>query len=341
MEGKRDKLRISLEDVARLSGVSTATVSRVLNGNVNVRESRKAAVEDACRQLGYVVNRAASTLASRKSMTIGVVVPMLSMEPFARVIDAFQEPIHQQGYTLLLANAGFDTHSQPGAVNKLLGYGADALMFLGNHPHSGMWDQVLRHNIPFTQVIAVDRRYPGIDYDSLEASCELLRHLTELGHTKFAIISGELSAIHPSSAFIRSISAGLCEAGLLPGAENCIKNVSTVNDARQAFFRLLEGEEPPTAIICDSDRLASGVIRAAAEYGLRIPEDISITGFYDYEYAEYSEPALTTIRIDPAKAGRLAAGYLLASLRGESPAHWQSVAAKLIIRNSTGIASRP
>lgn len=162
MADKITPARVSLEDVARLSGVSTATVSRVLNGSAIVRESRKTAVEKACKELGYVINRAARTLASRKSMTIGAVVPTLAIETFSRPIDAFQKIIHQQGYTLLLANSDFDMDTELNEVNKLLEYGVDALMLVGHTHHPQLWKRLQQHPIPCIQTflsIRSDRQW--------------------------------------------------------------------------------------------------------------------------------------------------------------------------------------
>ncbi len=153
--------RASLEDVAKLSGVSTATVSRVLNGSTTVRQSRREAVERACEELGYVINRAARTLASRRSMTIGAVVPTLATETFSRTLAAFQQHIHQSGYTLLLANSDFDPQIELREVNKLLEYGIDALMLVGHTHHPRLLDRIKQQAIPCIQISRPTRIIPA------------------------------------------------------------------------------------------------------------------------------------------------------------------------------------
>ncbi|KOC93149.1 LacI family DNA-binding transcriptional regulator, partial [Winslowiella iniecta] len=182
--------RVSLEDVARRSGVSTATVSRVLNGSSSVKQSRREAVERACEELGYVINRAARTLASRRSMTIGAVVPTLATETFSRPLATFQQKIHQSGYTLLLANSDFDPDTELKEVNKLVEYGIDALMLVGNSHHPRLWERITQQNIPCIQTFSVDDRHPSVGYDNEQAAGELTRHLLALGHQNFALIVG-------------------------------------------------------------------------------------------------------------------------------------------------------
>ncbi|WP_349290197.1 MULTISPECIES: LacI family DNA-binding transcriptional regulator [unclassified Tatumella] len=338
MADKITPARVSLEDVARLSGVSTATVSRVLNGSAIVRESRKTAVEKACKELGYVINRAARTLASRKSMTIGAVVPTLAIETFSRPIDAFQKIIHQQGYTLLLANSDFDMDTELNEVNKLLEYGVDALMLVGHTHHPQLWKRLQQHPIPCIQTFSIDPQRPAVGYDSILASQQLLQHLLALKHRHFAVIFGSPPSNDRLSERLEGIRQGLQHAGLSLAAENCIENAFTMNDARQAMFHLLDGPQPPTAVICGNDLLAFGAMRAAKERYLRIPNDISITGFNDYEFAEHLEHPLTTMRVDLAGIGRLAASYLLATLNGHPAESLSCVTPQLIIRGSTGSA---
>ncbi|WP_294909474.1 LacI family DNA-binding transcriptional regulator [Tatumella sp. UBA2305] len=338
MADKPNTTRVSLEDVARLSGVSTATVSRVLNGSATVRESRREAVERACKELGYVINRAARTLASRKSMTIGAVVPTLAIETFSRPIDAFQKMIHKQGYTLLLANSGFDMDIELNEVNKLLEYGIDALMLVGHTHHPRLWERLEQQQIPYIQTFSIDQHRPSVGYDSILASRQLLQHLLDLQHREFAVIFGSPPSNDRLSERLEGIRQGLHDAGLSLAPENCVGSAFTMNDARQAMFRLLDGPNPPTAVICGNDLLAFGAMRAARERYLRIPNDISITGFNDYEYAEHLEHPLTTMRVDLAEIGRLAAEYLLSSLQDVRTEPLTCVTPQLIIRGSTGSA---
>ncbi|WP_147197704.1 LacI family DNA-binding transcriptional regulator [Pantoea sp. CCBC3-3-1] len=332
--------RVSLEDVAQRSGVSTATVSRVLNGSASVRQSRREAVERACEELGYVINRAARTLASRRSMTIGAVVPTLATETFSRPLASFQQKIHQSGYTLLLANSDFDPQTELNEVNKLVEYGIDALMLVGNSHHPRLWERINQQGIPCIQTFSVDQRYPSVGYDNQLAASEMTAHLLALGHQKFGVIVGTPPSNDRISERITGTRNALAAAGLQLDEANLISSAFTMNEARQAMFQLLDGPNPPTAVICGNDLLAFGAMRAATERYLRIPGDISITGFNDYEYAEHLEHPLTTMRVELAQIGLCAADYLLATLNGEDAPRQTQLKPELIVRGSSGSAPR-
>ncbi|WP_414148871.1 LacI family DNA-binding transcriptional regulator [Erwinia sp. BNK-24-b] len=332
--------RVSLEDVALLAGVSTATVSRVLNGSATVRQSRREAVERACEELGYVINRAARTLASRRSMSIGAVVPTLATETFSRPLAAFQQKIHQSGYTMLLANSDFDPDTELKEVNKLVEYGIDALMLVGNSHHPRLWERIEQQAIPCIQTFSVDERYPGVGYDNEQAAGVLTSHLLALGHKTFGVIVGTPPSNDRVSDRLTGTRQALAAAGLNLHEANLINCAFTMNQARQAMFRLLDGPHPPTAVICGNDLLAFGAMRAASERYLRIPGDISITGFNDYEYAEHLEHPLTTMRVELDRIGEIAADYLLATLNGEPAARQTLLQPELIVRGSTGSAPR-
>ncbi|KAB7893255.1 LacI family DNA-binding transcriptional regulator [Rouxiella badensis] len=332
--------RASLEDVAKLSGVSTATVSRVLNGSTTVRQSRREAVERACEELGYVINRAARTLASRRSMTIGAVVPTLATETFSRTLAAFQHQIHKSGYTLLLANSEFDPDIEFREVNKLVEYGIDALLLVGHTHHQRLWERIEQHKIPCIQTFSIDTQHPSIGYDSVKAAQRVTEHLLSLGHKKFGMIAGTPPTNDRVYDRLRGIREVLNNAGLSLPESNLIECAFSINDARKGLFTLLDGPEPPTAVICGNDMLAFGAMRAASERYMRIPNDISIAGFNDYEYAEHLEHPLTTMRVELDQIGLDAAEYLLATLNGETVKQQWVLEPELIVRSSTGSAPR-
>lgn len=332
--------RVSLDDVARLSGVSTATVSRVLNGSSTVKAARREAVEKACEELGYVINRAARTLASRRSMTIGAVVPTLATETFSRPLAAFQQLIHEAGYTLLLANSSFDPETELKEVNKLIEYGIDGLMLVGNTHHPKLWERIDQQAIACIQTFSLDKEKPSVGYDSEGAAETLANHLLGLGHQRFAVIVGTPPSNDRVSERLKGTRHALEQHGLSLPETHLIDNAFTMNDARKAVFRLLDGPQPPTAIICGNDLLAFGAMCAVSERYLRIPNDISIVGFNDYEYAEHLKHPLTTMRVDLASIGEHAAHFLLNTLNNQPVQTHTVIETELIVRGSTGSAPR-
>jgi len=333
--------RASLHDVARLAGVSSATVSRVINGSAAVSDAKRQAVQRACEELGYVLNAAARTLASRRSMTIGAVVPTLATETFSRPLAAFQQKVHEAGYTLLVASFGFDEQVELKEVQTMLEHGVDALMVVGRTHDPRMWELIDRKRIPCVQAWAQDPNRPSVGFDNVAVARQMVEHLLSLGHREFAMIVGERSFNDRVGDRIAGTQARLAEEGLDLPAHRRLETDLTLEGAIVAMQRLLRGPERPTAVICANDLLAFGALLAAKNLGVRVPEDISVVGFNDFDYARYMSPPLTTIRVELAQIGAYAGTYLLDALAGKSPAGLIETTTELVVRGSSGPAPAP
>jgi len=330
--------RASLQDVARLAGVSTATVSRVINGSATVSDDKRQAVQRACNELGYVLNAAARTLASRRSMTIGAVVPTLATETFSRPLAAFQQTVHEAGYTLLVASFGFDAQVELKEVQTMLEHGVDALMVVGRSHDPKMWDLIDRKRIPCVQAWSQDSDRPSVGFDNVVVARQMVEHLLSLGHRKFAMIVNERSFNDRVGDRIAGTQARLAEEGLDLPAQWRVAADLTLESAIVAMQRLLRGPTRPTAVICANDLLAFGALLAAKNLGVRVPEDISVVGFNDFDYAKYMSPPLTTTRVELAQIGAYAGTYLLDALSGKAPEGPIETTTELIVRGSSGPA---
>ncbi|MBA1274885.1 LacI family DNA-binding transcriptional regulator [Stutzerimonas azotifigens] len=330
-----------LRDVARLAGVSTATVSRVLNGSAAVSDDKRQAVQLACDELGYVLNAAARTLSSRRSMTIGAVVPTLATETFSRPLAAFQQTVHKAGYTLLVASFGFDPQVELQEVQTMLEHGVDALMVVGRTHDPKMWELIERKGIPCVQAWTQDHRRPSVGFDNVTVARQMVDHLLALGHQRFATIVGEPAFNDRVGDRIIGTHARLTEVGLeLPEHWRMETNL-TLEDGIAAMRRLLQGPTRPTAVICANDLLAFGALLAAREFGVRVPEDISVVGFNDFDYARHMSPPLTTIRVELEQIGARAGACLLEALAGKSHSGPIEVSTELVVRSSSGPAPKP
>ncbi|MBK5401426.1 LacI family DNA-binding transcriptional regulator [Pseudomonas sp. TH39(2020)] len=330
--------KVSLIDVARHAGVSTATVSRVLNGTAIVSDARREAVERACDELGFVINGAARTLMTNRSMTIGAVVPNLAAETFSRPLAAFQRRVHEAGYTLLLADSQFDMDIELREVTTLLEHGVDALMVVGHTHHPKMWGRIESRGIPCVQGWTLDPNRPSVGFDNAAVAREMTSHLVEFGHRKIALIIGMRPSNDRWTTRIEAIHARLAEDGLELPDHYMIQDAFTLEDGRRAMFELLDLPEPPTGIICGNDILAFGAQIAAHSRGVRIPEDLSIIGLNDFHYAAYLTPPLTTMRINLEQIGERAGDYLLSQLTNEPLGTQPLIETKLMVRASTGPA---
>lgn len=330
--------RASLQDVARLANVSTATVSRVINGSATVSDDKRQAVQRACDELGYVLNAAARTLASRRSMTIGAVVPTLATETFSRTLAGFQQRVHEAGYTLLVASFGFDSQVELKEVQTMLEHGVDALMVVGRTHDPKMWELIERKRIPCVQAWAQDHNRPSVGFDNVAVARQMVEHLLSLGHREFAMIVGEPEFNDRVGDRIVGTRARLAEDGLAIPEQWHMETDLTLEGAIVAMQRLLRGPARPTAVICANDLLAFGALLAAKNLGVRVPEEVSVVGFNDFDYAKYMSPPLTTIRVDLTQIGHNAGTYLLEALAGKQPAGLIETATELVVRGSSGPA---
>jgi LacI family transcriptional regulator len=328
----------SLSDVARRAGVSTATVSRVLNGLSGVKDDKREAVERACEELGYVVNGAARTLSSRRSMTIGAVVPTLATETFARPIAAFQRTVHRAGYTLLVASSGFDTDVELKEVTTLLAHGIDALMVVGQRHDPRMWERIERQNIPCVQAWSLDESRASVGFDNIAVAGEIAQHLLDLGHRQIAMVVGTPPSNDRASDRIAGTRERLKAAGLELKIEWLIDSAFNLNEGLEATARLLAMTPRPTAIICGNDLLAFGALLAAQQMGVKVPEELSVTGFNDFDYAAHLTPPLTTMRVDLEAMAEHAGSYLLHALSSKPYASMTRIDTELQKRASTGPA---
>ncbi len=327
-----------LRDVARLAGVSTATVSRVLNGSATVSDDKRQAVQRACDELGYVLNAAARTLSSRRSMTIGAVVPTLATETFSRPLAAFQQTVHKAGYTLLVASFGFDEQVELKEVQTMLEHGVDALMVVGRTHDPKMWQLIENKGIPCVQAWTQDSNRASVGFDNIAASRRMVEHLLELGHRDFAMLVGEPSFNDRVGDRIFGTQARLAEAGLELPPHWLLETNLTLEDGIAATQRLLDGPTLPTAVICANDLLAFGALLAAREAGVRVPEQLSVVGFNDFDYARHLSPPLTTIRVELEQIGARAGTYLLDALSGKPHSGPIEVTTELVVRKSSGPA---
>ncbi len=171
-------------DVARRAGVSTATVSRVLNGFAGVRADKREAVMRAAQDLGFVANGAARALSTRRFMAVGAVVPNIENEAFVRVLSSFQDRLRQAGYTLVAANAGYDLEDELREATFLLERGVDGLMLVGDIHHPDLHARIARAGIPMVQTFSLSRERPCVGFDNAASAARAANYLMDLGHRR-------------------------------------------------------------------------------------------------------------------------------------------------------------
>jgi LacI family transcriptional regulator len=323
---------VTLREVARAAGVSTASASRALARHGAVSADLRQRIRAAADRLGYTPNLAARSLAARRSGLVGVMVGDLGEALISDALAALECRLAAAGYGVVMVG----TRESPGrarsALRELLSRSAEALV-LAEPAHGQELAAELRACALPWIAIAEDLAGGAFAVDAgRRRGAELAgRYLLDLGHRRIAVIAPTAgTAAGLADALTGSNRAPLAAATLAPDA-----------DAAQAALRLLMSQaDPPTAVICGSDLYALAVVRACLGQGIAVPHAISIIGFGDAEFARRAVPALTTLRIPAAALGVALAEGLLAHLEGRGQPPACAAPVKLVVRESTGPAPR-
>lgn len=328
---------VKLADIARIAGVSTATVSRALSSPAKVSADTLQRVAAAVRQTGYVVDGAARALRSRRSHTLGAVVPTLDNAIFANATHALQKALEEKGYTLLVASHEFDLDNEVRVVRPLVERGIDALVLVGLDHAPALFALLASVNLPYVLTWALDRSgaQPCIGFDNREAAGRVVDYLADLGHRRVAMIGGLSRENDRARERIAGTREALARRGAAPPPGWILERPYTFAAAREAMRALMREEPRPTAVICGNDVLAVGALAEARGLGLQVPGDVSITGFDDLEISALLEPPLTTVRVPSREIGRLAAARLLDVLAGAEAERVREVPVELVVRRST------
>jgi LacI family transcriptional regulator len=332
----KKKFAPTLHDVARQAGVSTATVSRVLNDPDLVTKSTRDLVLRAVDELGYTPHFGGRALASNRSNTVGAVIPTMDNAIFARGLQAFQETLSDAGITLLVASSGYDMAREFAQIRALVSRGIDGLMLIGAARPEETYAFLHRRAIPYvlTWNYRSDQRACFVGFDNREAARAMARSVIQRGHRRIAMIAGITAYNDRASDRVDGVRAALDEAGLSGSNMPIVEVPYSLGDGRRACATLLERKLRPTAVICGNDVLAVGAITLAKGRGLRVPEDVSITGFDDIELAEAIEPGLTTVHVPHRRMGEAGARALLAILDGETDCKGAELGTRIVLRES-------
>ncbi|ALG14195.1 LacI family DNA-binding transcriptional regulator [Kibdelosporangium phytohabitans] len=305
--------RPTMEDVARLAGVSRALVSLVMNDSPKVSEQRRKAVLDAAEQLGYSPHAMARSLASRTSTVLGVMVSDLHNAFFAEVVDGIDEVAQAEGFELIINTGGRSPAREKRAVNGLLAFRPAGLALLGPVVPPNTLAEAAEQ-AP-TVLVARSSRLSTLDTvnDDGEAGSALaVDHLVSLGHNDIAHLDGGVGSQAPQRR--RGYTAAMRRHGLTP---RVIPSEYTDLAGAKAVRQLLEQGPLPTALVAANDFNAVGAISALEEAGLRVPQDMSVVGYDNTSLAGLRHVSLTTIDQPRHEIGRLAGEALVQRVRGE------------------------
>ena len=329
--------RITLEEVARLAGVSTATVSRVLSKPDVVRSNTKEQVMAAVRQLDYQPDAAARALASGRTHTVGCVIPTLDHAIFARSTQAMQTTLAQAGYQLLVASHEYDPATEFEVVRALQQRGVDSLVLVGTDHAPRLWKALSVWRKPTLLTWSCDPRLPSLGFDNAGAARMATQHLLGLGHRRIGVISGLTAHNDRARSRIDGVRQALTQLKLTLPPSLVTEQAFNLEGGRLGLRKLMSAQQPPTAIFCGNDLLAVGALLEAQRMNLKVPEQLSICGIDNLEIAEAINPGLTTVSLPTQDLGRIAAQYMLSAISGEVIAAQSLLPFELVVRGSTAV----
>ncbi|WP_240675320.1 LacI family DNA-binding transcriptional regulator [Cellulomonas endophytica] len=330
-----------MADLAELAGVSTATVSRVLNGKHGVSTQARQAVLAALDVLGY---ERPEKLRTRSVGLVGLIVPELSNPVFPAFAQVIETMLTERGYTPLLCTQSPGSTTEDQYVDVLLEHGVAGIIFVsGLHADTAAstdrYERLLQRKVPvvFVNGAAAGIAAPTVSTDDAAAIDLAVRHLVQLGHRRIGLATGPqrfLPAQRKHAAFVRNLREQL---DVDDPEEHVVSTLFTVEGGQAAAQQLLATGH--TAMVCSSDLMALGAVRAARSLGLDVPRDLSVVGFDDSPLVPFTDPPLTTVRQPVQAMGHAAVSALVAEISRSSAATTELLfQPELIVRGSTGPA---
>jgi DNA-binding LacI/PurR family transcriptional regulator len=331
---------VNIREVAKKAGVSTATVSRVVNGTVPVSAVIERQVRSAIKSLGYYPNTHARTLGSGRSHIYGLIISDIANPFFPDILKFFERTAVEHGQEVLIANTDYDPQRMQVCVRRMLERRVDGVAIMTSEMDPKLVQLLNKRGIPIV-FLDTGRLGPNISnvfIDYASGIEQAIEHLISLGHQRIAFVSGPpnlASAKTRSNAFALSLKKKNLN---LNGGYMQIGN-HRIDGGQLAMAKLLKLRLPPTAVMASNDLTAIGMMREVQAAGLQVPEDISILGFDDIEISNFLHPPLTTIRVPRAEIGLSAFNALYATnhRRGNGGREYR-ISTELVIRESTGPA---
>lgn len=305
--------------LAKLIGVSSATVSRVINEDKSVSEKTKQKVKDGIRKYGYIQNTIARDLRTSSTQTIGLLAPDISNEYFTRLLAGIESLCYEKNYDIIVQNTNENEEKEIIALRSLLSHrvaGLIAILVDANTPY------IERFNDMGIPVVLIDRRSEGplkndiVCVDNFGGMKRAVSYLAKLGHKDIACIYGNLELL-PCIQRLEGFKQGMRDSGLSIQKEYLIEGELTVKGGYDAAFQLISLNKKPSAIITSTNFITIGAYQVLCDNKIAIPDDISLIGFDDFTLASYLTPSITVVHRPMEETGKVAAEMLFERIKGD------------------------
>lgn len=331
---------MNLKDIAELAGVSTATVSRVINRSGPVSKATAGRVLRIIEEHGYVPDTIAKSLRMGQTKTIGFVVPDISNPFFPEVLNGAEAVCAGYGYNIILGNTNEDIDTESKVVRNLRQQRADGVLMILVDESGSTLRSGLAGASPSLPIVFIDRHIAGFRYDSViidneGGTAQAAEYLIELGHTKIAIIHGPANTT-PGGRRLYGYRKAMRAAGVAIRSEYVVEGDFRTRSGYELTRALMEIPDPPTAIIGGNNLMTIGAFQCLADMGICVPHDVSLIGFDDFALASNLSPAITVVDRPTADMGRISAELLLSRIekRDESATRQVVLPTRLKIRDS-------
>lgn len=328
---------MNIAEIARRANVSTATVSRTLNQSGPVKAATAKKVWRAVTALNYYPNSHARTLVSGRSRLIGLIVSDITNPFFPELVRTFQNLASQKQYDLLLTSTDYLTSRMTVCLRRMLERKVDGVAMMTSEMDLGLIKELAKRNVPivFMDVGQMGPRMSHVSIDYGNGIRQAVDHVASLGHKQIGFISGPLD-LHSARTRRQAFLDGLRHHGITPDRRLVREGTHTAEGGEQAMKELLRLKRKPTAVVCSNDWTAIGALHGIHAAGLKVPDDMSLVGFDDIPLAQYTHPALTTVRMSAVDVGSTAFQALF-SLIGEGHVEGDvyQIPTALVVRDST------
>jgi LacI family gluconate utilization system Gnt-I transcriptional repressor len=335
---RRGHGRATLEDVARLAGVSAITVSRALRSPEMVAEATRRRIDEVVAELGYIPNLVAGSLASIESRTIAAIVPTLANSIFAEMLQGMVDVLHAHDYRLILGSHNYDLDEEESLVRAFLARQVEGMILTGVHRSPGTARLLEKANVPVVETWSLLGKPSAgsVGFSNFDAAYSMVEHLHERGYRQIGFVSPNLTNNDRASERRRGFLQALADLGLPLREERVLTSVMSLRAGGELLDRIVASRPETDAIFFAGDTLAAGAVLECQRRGLRVPDDVAIAGFDDLEIASQVVPSLTTVRVHRHALGSRAAQLVLDVLAGQqAESRRQDLGFDLVVRQST------